>query len=334
MVNRLFVSWLPFLLLGLTVSAFADDNQKKASDWDGERHVITAMPLVLNEEVPKQTIIGKLKFLKGWSLTSDHKQFGGLSALRLMKTDDENIYKFFSISDTGLWVRADFNLNAKTPFSNATLRWQDPKLENKTGKEKQDSESIVKVDDGWLIGFEQDHRIMHVSAPAVNTTRSSITDQLDFSGVGRNGGVEAMTLMPSGEILAFMEHGREREGRYNAFLATDTSSAMLYFKPANNFHATDATTLSNGDVLVMTRFFSIIDGVAGKLVRIKADDINEGATLVGEELATFRPPLTVDNMEGLDAVEMADGRTLVFMLSDDNFNAVQRTILMVFELQS
>jgi hypothetical protein len=316
----------------LSVSAvFADEAVKP--DWDGQKHTITALEIPLNEDNPQQRTVGKLKFVKGWSLTSDHRQFGGLSALRIFQTEDSDTFKFFSISDTGLWFRADFDMNAKMPFSNATLRWQGPKFEGRNTKEKQDSESIVKVDDGWLVGFEQDHRILHVSAPATDTRRSPITDQIDFSGVGKNGGVEAMTLMPNGEVLAFMEHGRDRKGRYKAFLATETSSKKLYFKPAQNFHATDATTLKNGDVLVMTRFFSVFDGVAGKLVRIKAADLKEGATLVGEELATFRPPLTVDNMEGLDVVEMPDGRTLVFMLSDDNFNAVQRTILMAFELQ-
>ncbi len=324
----LFLILLSSLIASLV---YAEEPVKPA--WDGQKHIITATPVSLNEDNLQQMTVGKLKFVKGWALTSDHEQFGGFSALRIFQAEDSDTFEFFSISDIGLWLRADFDMDAKAPFSNATLRWQDPKFEGRDTKEKQDSESIVKVDDGWLVGFEQDHRILHVSAPAIDTKRSPITDQIDFAGVGKNGGVEAMTLMPNGEVLAFMEHGRDRAGRYKAFLATETSSKKLYFKPEQNFHATDATTLKNGDVLVMTRFFSFLDGVAGKLVRIKAADIKEGATLVGEELATFRPPLTVDNMEGLDVVETSDGRTFVFMLSDDNFNAVQRTILMAFELK-
>ncbi|UTW55402.1 esterase-like activity of phytase family protein [Kordiimonas sp. SCSIO 12610] len=320
------------ILTAIVVSSVTVTADEKKPEWGGQKHKITAQPLALNEDNPKQLSVGKLRFLNGWALTSDHKQFGGLSALRVFETDASDVFKIFSITDTGLWLRADLDLNAKAPFTNATLRWQSPKSEGRDGKAKQDSESIVKVDDGWLIGFEQDHRILHVTAPAKNTRRSKITDQIDFSGVGKNGGVEAMTLMPNGEILAFMENGRDRQGRYKAFLATETTSKLLHFKPAPNFHATDATTLSNGDVLVMTRFFSPIDGVAAKLVRIKVADIVEGSTLSGEELATFRPPLTVDNMEGLDVVELPDGRTLVFMLSDDNFSFLQRTIMMVFEL--
>jgi hypothetical protein len=53
----------------------------------------------------------------------------------------------------------------------------------------------------------------------------------------------------------------------------------------------------------------------------------------GELLAEMRKPITVDNMEGLDVVTTPDGRTLVFMLSDDNQSSRQRTLLMMFELQ-
>jgi hypothetical protein len=42
--------------------------------------------------------------------------------------------------------------------------------------------------------------------------------------------------------------------------------------------------------------------------------------------------LTVDNMEGIDAREGPGGETLVYILSDDNDNPLQRTYLPMFEL--
>jgi hypothetical protein len=42
----------------------------------------------------------------------------------------------------------------------------------------------------------------------------------------------------------------------------------------------------------------------------------------------------IDNMEGLSVRKTADGKTLVYAISDDNFNApLQQTLLMMFELR-
>ena len=49
-------------------------------------------------------------------------------------------------------------------------------------------------------------------------------------------------------------------------------------------------------------------------------------------MARFERPLTVDNFEGVAAVQDDDGATLVYILSDDNFNFFQRTLLLLFRL--
>jgi hypothetical protein len=51
----------------------------------------------------------------------------------------------------------------------------------------------------------------------------------------------------------------------------------------------------------------------------------------GRELARLAPPLSVDNMEAL-AVERDGARTIIWIASDDNFNPMQRTLLMKFAL--
>jgi hypothetical protein len=43
------------------------------------------------------------------------------------------------------------------------------------------------------------------------------------------------------------------------------------------------------------------------------------------------PPLTVDNYEGVAAVRRADGGFRFYLLSDDNANASQRTLLVAFD---
>ena len=85
---------------------------------------------------------------------------------------------------------------------------------------------------------------------------------------------------------------------------------------------------------MLTRFFSLIGGVKARLERVSAATLAAGAELRGALLAHIAPPLTVDNFEGVAALRDADGGTLVYLLSDDNFNAFQRTLLLLFRLDA
>jgi hypothetical protein len=82
---------------------------------------------------------------------------------------------------------------------------------------------------------------------------------------------------------------------------------------------------------VLERSFSALGGFGSRLRLIDGETVIPGARLVGREIARFRAPLVVDNFEGLAVVEVA-GRTLLFIVSDDNFNSFQRNLLLMFEL--
>ena len=53
--------------------------------------------------------------------------------------------------------------------------------------------------------------------------------------------------------------------------------------------------------------------------------------IAGKEIADLRSPINVDNMEGL-SVTQEGGRTIVWIASDDNFNPMQRSLLLKFAL--
>ncbi len=99
------------------------------------------------------------------------------------------------------------------------------------------------------------------------------------------------------------------------------------------FRPSGAARLPGGDLLVIERSFNIIDGVAARLRHIAARTIVPGARLDGTAIAVLRPPLTVDNLEGVAARRGAAGETLIYLVSDDNFNPFQRTLLLLFALE-
>ena len=146
-----------------------------------------------------------------------------------------------------------------------------------------------------------------------------------------NSGIEALATLADGALLAIAE-GRDDEAASPAFLRRDGIWTELVYPRAPGFRPTGATTLPGGDLLVVERSFNIIDGVGARLRRIAAAAIVPGATLEGDILAVLRPPLTLDNMEGVAARRTAAGETLVYLVSDDNFRMGQRTLLLVFAL--
>ena len=63
-----------------------------------------------------------------------------------------------------------------------------------------------------------------------------------------------------------------------------------------------------------------------------ASQLEPGATVHAEELARLAEPYAVDNLEGIAAAKGPRGETLLWLISDDNFNPLQRNILLLFEL--
>jgi len=287
---------------------------------------VTATALPLNERDPSARRVGAMRYLAGWALTADHANFGGFSGLVVSKDG-----RLTAISDRGDWLEADLDLDAASPLANARMR---PFSADATGQEKAalDSESVIAVGDGFLVAFEGKHRLVDVAADRT-TAPSPLTAHMDFTGVADNSGLEAITF--AGDYLfALRERGLDVQGRLRGWLVSAAGSEPVYFRPPANYSPTDAATMANGDVLVLLRRYSPLDGVSAKVVRLRGMDIVPGATLEGEELLHLEPPHSVDNMEGLDVIERPGELPVVVMISDDNFRASQRTLLLAFVLEN
>jgi len=47
----------------------------------------------------------------------------------------------------------------------------------------------------------------------------------------------------------------------------------------------------------------------------------------------MKSPMIVDNFEGIDIQKGADGKNYIYLISDDNFNPLQNTYLLMFEVK-
>ena len=293
---------------------------------------ITFTPVPLDTADPTRAFAGDLEFLGGLRLRSPDPSFGGLSGLWV----DPAGATLVAVTDQGAWLTATIvysetgELAGLADAAIVPMRGIDdlPLLPPWS-----DAESIAVAGDDLYVAFERQNRLYRYGPPEAPWSRTPEWMPLpeEIAAGPRNGGMEAVTGLADGAVLAFAEEIRRGDG-LAAWILRGDSAETLTLSAEGGYLPTGAATLAGGDVLLLERRFSLLGGFAARLRRIAAADIVPGAVVSGREVATFVPPLTTDNFESVAAVPQADGGTLVFLLSDDNFSALQRTLLMLFRM--
>jgi hypothetical protein len=291
---------------------------------------VQARPIPLSATEPGLDTVGKLRYRGGLHLASENPRFGGFSGLgvsadgMLMVTVSDRGMRFSArlVYDTGDnlagLVDGDFG-------SLADLRGF-PLTDGGDGKAEAMSPG---VEGEIIVAFEGDHRVWrYLPGRAVPEPMPS-PDEL--SEMPPMSGIKGLTLLNDGRLLALTPGIRGRAGAIG-WVSDRDGWSVLTFSQADGFQVAGTATLPGGDVLVLERLYILRGGNAARLTRVPAASIQPGAVLGGETLAELRPPLNVDNFEGVEARRGVDGETLIYLISDDNFNAEQRTLLMLFEL--
>lgn len=297
---------------------------------------LAAQSVPLSVTDPKLDRVGGLRFLGGLWLRSPDEGFGGLSGLSAEEQDGE--VRILAVTDQGdkLAGRVSFRDGRLSGVDSASL---EPlvTLEGKpiAGKLLGDAESITRLPNGRvLVGFERRHRIWaygpELTGPAqVFETPKALLD------APSNGGLESLASFPDGRVLAITEQLKTARGNFAAFLLQGGAWAPVEWAgSAPGFEPSDATVLPDGDVLVLEREWSPLApmDVRSRIMRVKGDSVKPFAVLQGELLAELRAPLTTENFEGIGAFRSASGAIRLLVVSDDNFNGAQRTLLLAFEI--
>ena len=145
-----------------------------------------------------------------------------------------------------------------------------------------------------------------------------------------------MARLADGRTILFRE-APDKEMRGSEVLVFAGDPAMEGPPPVRFFYdaegkgsVSDAAALPDGRILLVHRRLGV-DPVFTTIIGI-LDPANIGPdTLVrSREIGRVPKPLA-DNFEGA-AVEVRDGRTWLWLVSDDNFNSWQRSLLLEFEL--
>lgn len=281
--------------------------------------------------------VGGLRFLGGLSLRSADRRLGGLSGINVL--EEKGDLRLVGVTDEGNQFRgrlsfADGRLRGLDGATIAPLLDLDgrPVVEKIAG----DAESITTLPDGRvLIGFERRHRIWAYDAGLTGPATVFETPGA-LAKAPRNGGLESLASWPDGRILAITEQLKSEGGNFVAFLHQGGAWAPLEWQgSASGFEPSDAAVLPGGDLLVLERFWSAMDPMhpRTRIMRVKGDSVKTGAVLQGELVAELQNPLIAENFEGIATLSGRDRSVRLFLVSDDNFNRLQRTLLLSFELK-
>ena len=209
-------------------------------------------------------------------------------------------------------------------------------LDGKTlkGKRTQDAEALTRLSDGSLVvAFERAHRVWRYgpSEPPFGGRPVALPTPPGLGGLPRNHGLEAMTVLADGAVLALAQD-RNGAGRFPGYRWRAGRWQPLSYPAAGGFEPSGATRLPGGDLLVLERSYSFLGGLVVRLVQVEQTQLDEPPKLRPRALGELKPPLTLDNFEAIDSRRGPSGETLVYILSDDNFSPWQRTLLLQFAL--
>ncbi len=307
-----------------------------------EALAVTTTPLPLDRNDPARTKLGRLRFLGAVQLRATDPLFGGVSGLRAGPDG-----RFLAVTDTGNWF-AFTTIERDGRLVGVKDAWLLPILQDNgkpvASKAEGDAEALEwdPATGEATVVYEQDHRLAHFSgidaADPKSLTRApdSIERLTVMAGWPANGGGEAVAVLPGGARLVISETARGPQRTRTALLTEAGKTRVIEIEGIDNHAPTDAIALDATRVLILHRRFTLLEGQGAALSLVDLAPVlggkgAEGTVLKAETLAQWEPPLTLDNMEGL-ALRRENGRTYLYIISDDNLNALQRTLLMKFEL--
>ncbi len=272
-------------------------------------------------------MLGPLRFEAGFVLGAADPRFGGLSGLWLAPDGS----RLIAVSDHGtLWLAplahaADGRL---TGFGS----WQAVEPGAAPGDPPgRDAEELASAGpDGLVIAYEGVHRLRRLALADLSAPATPLPTPAALARPS-NTGIEALASLPDGALLALSEGTLTPAGDLEGWRIEGARTLPLSYAVNRGFVPTGADRLDD-TLYVIERSFSLLGGFQSRIVSLPAAAVRPGARLVGQVLAELRPPLVGENFEGIAVRRGQGGRVLLYLVSDNNFMALQRTLLLQFSL--
>ena len=269
------------------------------------------------------TTLSGVRLLGAMTLNADHSAFGGFSGLLI--TDG----RLVSVTDKGWWLDAKLTpTETGVELTEATLIQMQDGAGDVFDKQGGDAEGLTQQKGATLVSFERDHRVMTRKGPAL--LGETLQDRA-FERFPTNQGLESLATLPDGRLLAIGE--ARIDGNHRMFVIGPNDTVTESLLPGDSRHAPTGADLGpDGNLYILFRDYTPLLGVSIIVRRYELEPSGFPDPRTSQDLARFETGSGIDNMEGIALWGDDDGQTRLTLISDDNFNSLQRTILVDMEL--
>lgn len=288
---------------------------------------VTTTPVPLNDP-DLEAGAGALVFAGGVQITSDFNRLHGLSDIKFDSVDG-----FYAVSDEGLLVRGRVQLGEDgglVGVQGVQVRpLTDPDGQPLIPKYLADAEGLAILPNGeLLVSFERLHRVWRYDHEGRWRGERIIPDY-PFT---ENEGMEGISNSTHADhYWASGENG----GLWSCQISIcSVLIAPPTTPPTDDDLRVTSLTVQADDIFGLQRaYHADLNTNTIEIAQLELVDGADGPDLSWRGLARFTAPATVDNFEGIAAVRRPDGGLRLYILSDDNFNPGQRTLLLAFDVR-
>lgn len=284
--------------------------------------------------------VDKLVWRGGLVMTSPIPEFGGLSGITFtganqlaMVTDQGNF-----ISGHLIYDEAGVPLGLGGVDIHPIQNSKGVELPRKFARDAEAIETIVRngAPAAVRVGFENLTRVADFALtkgiPGGAAREVAIPQWL--SNLRNNSSLEAVCIAPpaspvAGSTILIAENARSNSD-YSAFMLGNRDRGELAINRTPGLDPTDCAFLPNGDLLVLERGVAFL-AFSMQVRRIPATEVRPGNKLTGEVILSVSGG-DIDNMEGIAVHTGPNGDTRITIISDDNFNDWERSLLLEFSL--
>ncbi len=304
-----------------------------------QKHPFASTPLAIEaRDIPAfsrkdsgQRRFGELEFIGGVVLSSKEKHFGGISGLHILPDGR----RFIAHSDRGNWFRGIFVFDGDriTGIQNAEMTPMRGPRGKLSAMRWFDTEALAADGETLYVGIERENKILRYDR--FGAIGVPVPVPVEISDLPNNQGLEALAFVPrnmplGGSLIAIAERALEPDGNIRAFILSGGKWSNFTIKRIGEFDVSDAAISPSGHLVLVERYFRFYSGVHLRIRAIPLSDIKPDTLADGKILLEADNGFEIDNMEALSITTNAAGRIVLTLLSDNNFNFLQRTILLRF----
>ena len=265
------------------------------------------------------------EYISSFTWVAPTEAYGGFSGIEVSGAGGN----FTVIGDKGVIVTGDFlrkegqitgidatMLNLKNPDNKGLTRFNS------------DAEGLaIRADGRIYVSFERYHRVWTYRDP--NSEAAWLPRHPDFQGLQSNFALEAIAVDAKGTLYTLPEQSGDIAKPFPVYRYKDGAWSIPFSIPRiGPFSPVGADFGPGGKLYLLERYL----GIFGFQTRVRRFTVN-GEILSGEEVLLETPGGTHDNLEGMAVWRDMQGDIRLTMVSDNNFNGLQRTEFVEYRIK-